>query len=349
MNVPLIDAAAQRAAEDRLAALLGVRRDLVLLPGEAILALEAVARSVGVPGRRALNVVTGPYGSMMGRWMAASGSDVVDLVAPDGRAIAPSAVRAALAERDVAVVSVVHAEAATGVVNPLPEIAHAVRSAGALLVVDAVASVGAEPLPIEDLDLDLVIVGPQKALAGPAGVCGVIAGERAWTHIAANPAAPRGSILSLLDVGDAWPRGGRATLPFVPHHAEMQALDTALRRLETEGVPAVIVRHRRARDAARAGLRALGLPLWVAADEEAASVATLFEAPPGLLGRAAIPSQMAPTIRPAPGPLADRLLRFEHTGAAASLDRVLGTLAALAMAVEGPEDPLAPAVAAWRA
>ncbi len=48
-------------------------------------------------------------------------------------------------------------------------------------------------------------------------------------------------------------------MPTTPHHLETRALAAALDRLTAAGLDAAVRRHRRARDAARAGLRALGL------------------------------------------------------------------------------------------
>jgi len=155
--------------ERAFARLLATERDLVLLQGEAILALEAAARSLGRPGARVLNVVTGPYGATIGDWFRQAGADVEDLVVPFDAAVTAEATAAALGSGGHELVSVVHAEAATGAVNPLAELASLTHQAGALLVVDAVASVGAEPLEIDAWQLDLVVVSAQKALAGPTG------------------------------------------------------------------------------------------------------------------------------------------------------------------------------------
>src|SRR5271170_7077506 len=206
------------AVEDALAGLLRTRQDVVLLQGEAVLGLEAAARGIGGPGRRVLNIVTGPYGTLLGTWLGAGGAQVTSLSVPAGRAVSVTAVESALrAPGGYHAVAVVHAEAATGVVNPLAPIAALARQAGALLLVDAVASVGAEPLLIDEWDLDLVIIGPQKALGGPSGVSAVVVSPRGWDDLAANPAAPRDSILSLLDWRDRWLLPGRGALPVTPH------------------------------------------------------------------------------------------------------------------------------------
>jgi aspartate aminotransferase-like enzyme len=327
---PTIAADRYAAIEDRLAAVLDTRRETIVIGGEAILALEALARAVGGPDTRAVNVVTGPYGAMMGHWLGAAGAQVRTIRSAPGRAIETDALHAALADDPADVVCVVHGEAATGVVNPLAELAAATHDAGAVLLVDAVASVAAEPLAIDALGLDATVVGPQKAMAGPAGVCGLVTGDRLWDLVRRNPVAPRDSILSLLDLREHWTAAGRGTLPFVPHHLEMLALDAALARLAHEGMDAVIARHRHARDATRAGLAALGLELWVRDDAEASSVATLARPPRGLGAQELLGQvRLAAPVEPAPGALGDTALRVMHHGEAGRLPAVRATIAAL--------------------
>lgn len=332
------DAAAYAEAERALARVLGTERDLLLLPGEAILALEAVALGVGGPGVRALNLVSGPYGEVIGRWLERGGASVRTLACPFDRALDPVDVEQAIRSEPFDVVSIVHAEAATGAVNPLDQIVEIAHDAGALVVVDAVASVGAEPLEIDRLDCDLVIIGPQKALSGPAGVCAVIAGDRGWGAIERNPSAPRESILSLIDIKHGWIDAGRERLPFYSYDHEMSALVQAVSARAAEGIDACVRRHQRSRDASRAGVRALGLRPWIADDPQAAAVVTLIAVPDGVAPRLlveeaarALPTAPPGALTVAPGPLADRALRINHTGDDAEPAFVSVALTALAL------------------
>ncbi len=61
-----VDAGGYAEIEDRFRELLGVQRDFLLVQGEAVVPLEAVARSVGRAGAKAVNVVTGHYGTSFG-------------------------------------------------------------------------------------------------------------------------------------------------------------------------------------------------------------------------------------------------------------------------------------------
>jgi aspartate aminotransferase-like enzyme len=333
---PVVDAQRYAAIEDRFAQFLGAP-GLFLLQGEALIPLEAVARSIGRPGARALNIVTGPYGEGFGRWLAHQGVLVENLIVPFNQAVSPEEVRSALAKEDpVDMVCVVHAEAATGVVNELREIAALAHGAGALTVVDAVASVGAEPLDIIAWGLDVTVVSAQKALGGPAGVTGVAISDAAWAAIAANPSAPRDSVLSLLDWRDQWLACDRTALPSIPNHLETLALETTLSSLESEGLAQVIARHAAARDASRRGVRALGLAPWVHDDDAAAAVATLVAVPEGVVAselvdaaRRASDAGATLILTVAPGPLRFEALRISHTGVRATTPDVLEAIQAL--------------------
>lgn len=338
LDWPPVGAAEYAAIEDLFRQVLGVERDLLVVQGEAILALEAAARGLGAPGRRVLNLVTGPYGQLFGDWMSESGSEVRHLTASAqfDRAVPPDEVARQLeADGPFDVVALVHAEAATGVANDLAAISRLAHAAGALVVVDAVASVGAEPLPLDELGLDLVVLAAGKALAGPAGATAVVIGERAWRALEDRPVPLRGSALSLLDWRERWLATGRRRLPVIPSHLETRALGEALQRVAAEGLDRVVARHEAAAAAARAGVVRLGLRPWVQNDEEAAHVATLVAAPPGggdeLLAAAVAAFPAAPVpLSVAPGPLAPLALRIDHTGRRAMLGEVLTALVALA-------------------
>lgn len=360
LDVPPMTAAEYVEIEDAYQSLLGTRNNLVVFPGEAILPLEAIARSLGRSEMRCVNLVTGPYGILFGNWLAAGGAEVHNVTVFFNQSLPPLRVEEELATfGPVDVVSLVHAEAATGVVNNLPLIAAAAREAGALVVVDAVASVGAEPLEVDEWGLDLVVLGAHKALSGPSGATGAIVSDRAWDVLSAGKRPLRNSSLSLLDWRDRWVDAGRNALPTIPPHLETRALGDAIARVEAEGgLSACVERHQRAAAAARVGLAPLGLEPWVQSDEEAANVVTLVTAPnagtgPLLAEAGASTQSLVPALSPAPGGLRERAVRIDHTGRRANLAVVLDALTSLAhgmAALDGHPDlpaALAAAQAAW--
>ncbi|WP_052866217.1 pyridoxal-phosphate-dependent aminotransferase family protein [Streptomyces niger] len=336
LDLPPLTAAHFARVEDKVAALMGTEADVVTMQGEALLPLEACIRSAVRPGSTALNIITGPYGETFGGWLRSCGAEVVTISAPFTGAVSPQQVANALRENPaIDFVSLVHAEAATGNTNPVAEIGAVVREHGALLMLDAVASVGAEPLRTDEWGVDLCVIGGQKALAGPAGVSVASVSARAWERIAANEQAPRRSYLSLLDWKDRWIDGGRTALPHAPAQLEMLALEQAVDRVAAEGLDAVITRHRAAAAATRAGVRALGsLTPYVLRDEDAAPAATTLRAPEALDAREVVAAALAADggvpLQAAAGALATEMIRLNHYGRAADRGVVLAALSALA-------------------
>ncbi|MFJ4669575.1 pyridoxal-phosphate-dependent aminotransferase family protein [Kitasatospora purpeofusca] len=356
LDLPPLTAAEFAAIEDKVAALLRTTADVVVTQGEALLPLEAAIRSAAHPGSTALNIVTGPYGQTFGNWLRDCGAEVVDLAVPFETAVSAEQVAEALAaEPAIDFVSLVHAEAATGNTNPVAEIAAVVREHGALLMVDAVASVAAEPLLTDAWGVDLCVIGGQKAMGGPAGVSAVSVSARAWERITANPAAPRRSYLSLLDWKERWTDAGRTALPHAPAQLEMLALGACLDRIAADGLDTVIARHRAAAAATRAGVRALGtLSPFVPDDAHAAPVATTLRTPDGLgatgLARELLRLDASLPVQAGGGALAASMLRVNHYGTAAALGTVRATLTALATATGADAAPaLTAADAAWAA
>ncbi|MFB2607245.1 aminotransferase class V-fold PLP-dependent enzyme, partial [Rhizobium phaseoli] len=170
-GVPSYPAERYAVLADRIGGILRSRGDIVLVQAEAVVALEAAAVSLARPGLSALNLVTSPYGDWFGQWLRRGGATVRNLVAEPGLPVEIDAVAKALdAGPHVDVLAVVHAESASGILNPLPEILTLARARGIVTVVDAVASVGGHQLEVDDLGIDIAVIGPQKALGGPAGV-----------------------------------------------------------------------------------------------------------------------------------------------------------------------------------
>ncbi|MER5499340.1 MULTISPECIES: alanine--glyoxylate aminotransferase family protein [unclassified Streptomyces] len=345
MTHPFLDLAPLTAArfaaiEQRVAGLLATEQDVVIMQGEALLPLEGCIRGAARPGSTALNVVTGPYGQTFGNWLRDCGAEVIDLVVPFHTAVTAEQVARALDEHpEIDFVSLVHAEAATGNTNPVAAIGEAVRSHGALFMLDAVASVGAEPLLPDAWGVDLCVIGAQKAMGGPAGVSAVSVSDRAWERIAANPRAPRRSYLSLLDWKERWIDGGRKALLHAPAQLEMLALEACVERIEAEGLTTLMARHSAAAAATRAGAEALGggLSPYVHEAAEAAPVATTLRAPEGvdaaeLVARALAADPSLPLIAGG-GALSKEMIRVNHYGVDATRGAVLSSLAALGAAL----------------
>ena len=257
---PAFGALYQRTAE-LLQQAFGTRESPVILPGEAVVGLEAAAASLIGPEDIVLNLVSGLYGRGYGAWAGRYAREVIEIEVPYDSAVSASAVADVMRVRpDITVVSVVHCETPTGTVNDLDAISAVAAEHDALLIVDAVFSFGGIRCDFTTWQAGLVVTAPQKCLGGTPGLSLLHVSEAAWARMEANPAAPRGSALSILDWRDA--HLADRPFPFTPPVTDIYGLHSCLEQYLSEGAEAVLRRHQAAARAARAGAEALGLTLW---------------------------------------------------------------------------------------
>ncbi len=328
-----------RALERKVAALLRTEGDVVLMQGEAVLGLEAAARALVRPGATALNLASGVYGKWFGLWLADMGANLVEIEVPYDESIDPADVERALRENpETELVAVVHSETPSGTLNPVSDIGPIAKRAGALVVADVVSSLAGEDVRADEWGLDVCVAGPQKCLAGPPGMSLMSVSDEAWTAIRANPGAPRGSFLSLLDWKERWIDGGRTAFPYTPSVADVHGVYAACEEVLERGLEESIAVHARAGRATRAGVRAMGLSLWARREDIAASCVTAVRTPEGvdtlaLLGH--IRERYGVMLSPGYGELKERLVRLGHMGPAA---RSLNPVVALSALGRGLAD-----------
>lgn len=312
-----------------LSNLLSTKTSPVIIPGEAILGIEAIAAGIAASGRTILNIVTGPYGVLFGNWLERGGAQVVEIRSSFDDVITIEEVAAAIERYKPCAISFVQAEAVTGGSNPTREILELARKSNIITVIDSVSAVGAEPVLMDEWGIDFVAIGAQKALAGPNGISAVGISDRGWDFLESNEQAPRNSILSLLDLrlaeGNKLPARIPANIPVL----EARALIEALELVEEEGIEAVNRRHAIASRAVLASLAALGLEPWQKEASSYSPIVTTVRVPQGselYIERA------AGIVAPGDGELVRKLLRINHFGANAtreSVEKAVITLAEL--------------------
>lgn len=314
-------------AVDMLKRLIGAERGaLYIWAGEAMLGLEAAVANAVKPGTKVLVVDNGVYGSGFAELVKMYGGRPVAMGLDWRRAADPAAVERALErEKDVEVVTLVHCDTPSAVYNGLEEIAKIVSSRGALLIVDAVSSIGADRLEFDGWEVGVMIGGSQKALNAPPGLT-IMAVSRA--ALDRSREVGRGSYYMSYEVWEEWL--GRGGFPYTMPDVLVYALRESLRRIHEEGLPSVFQRHRAAREAVRRGLAAMGLELYPACAECNCPTATAFKppVPPAELRRVAW-EKYGVLIAGSWGPLEGQLARIGHMGVQASLDYVTTALAAV--------------------
>ena len=312
---PAFGALYQRTAE-LLRQAFGTRESPVILQGEAVVGLEAAAASLIGPGDVVLNLVSGMYGRGYGEWARRYAREVIEIEVPYDSSVPAASVAEALRARpDITVVSVVHCETPCGTVNDLDAISAVVAGHGALLVVDAVSTFGGIRCDFTTWQAGVVVTAPQKCLGGPPGLSLLHVSEAAWAHMAANPAAPRGSVLSILDWRDA--HLASRPFPFTPSVTDIYGLHACLEQYLHEGAEAVRRRHQAAARAARAGAEALGLALWARDPAIRSDTITAVRVPAGIDERevrAHARAQSGVMLSGGQGDLAGTVLQIGHMG-----------------------------------
>ncbi len=293
----------------RLREVCRTERDVLLFAASGTGAFEAAVANLVSPGDPHLVVSAGNFGERWAAMTAAFGADVDHLRYAWGETPDADDVRARLGAGAAKAVWVVHSETSTGVVADIQAIAAAAREAGALVVVDAVSSLGAVPCETDRWGLDVVVSGSQKALMTPPGLglCAV-----SVAALGATGTSPR----FYFD----WERTRKAQAKldaaFTPPVSLVAGLDVALGLLLEEGLEAAFDRHVRLGRAARAGVKAMGLELF-SPDEDRSAVVTAVRAPEGVDSGAvvkALRDRFGMTIAGGQGELQGKIFRLGHIG-----------------------------------
>lgn len=307
----------------------------VIQQGEPVLGLEAAAASLITPEDTVLNLASGVYGKGFGYWAARYSPNILEIEVPYNEAISPEAVAEMLkAHPEITVVSACHHDTPSGTINPIAEIGAVVAAHGGYLIVDAVSSFAGMDVHPEACHADIFVTGPNKCLGGAPGLTLLGVSERAWEKMKANPAAPRASMLSIVDWENAWSR--EKPFPFTPSVAEINGLDAALDLYLAEGPEKVWARHALTARATRAGLRAMGLEIWAASDEIASPTTTAVKTPAGLdeaVLRQTARERYGVVFSSGRGETSGKLTRIGHMGPTAQPIYAIAALTAYAGAV----------------
>src|SRR5712692_12001582 len=235
------------------------RHDVVILTTSGTGGLESLVANTLSPGQRLLVASMGYFGERVGKIARAFGVDVVQVDFEPGTAVDPQVVYDHLArESDIDTVFITHNETSTGVLNPLKEIARAVRQIRpeALLLVDGISSIGSVPVEPEAWGCDVVVAGSQKGWMIPPGLAFVAISPRAWER--QSQAKMPKYYFDWLQARRSSEEGGTPWTPAVNLFFGLQA---ALCMMRAEGLEALFERHRRLAQYTREGLAELDLKL----------------------------------------------------------------------------------------
>ncbi|HXV02085.1 MAG TPA: alanine--glyoxylate aminotransferase family protein [Gaiellaceae bacterium] len=274
--------------------------------------MESAISNLTRPGDPVVVVSAGHFGE---RWieMARNFGCDVDAVAYEwGESPVPEDLASRLGELGGAkAVFTTHSETSTGVVADVQALAAVAKDAGALVVVDAVSSLGAVPVETDAWGLDAVISGSQKALMTPPGLATVSVSADGWAAVEEGAASRY-----YFDWRQTRDRQEQFDPAFTPAVSIMVGLDVALGLLLEEGLEAAFERHARLGRACRAGVKAMGLELF-SPDDDRSAVVTAINAPDGIDSSELVQmlrDRQGIVLAPGQGPLKGKVFRIGHIG-----------------------------------
>jgi alanine-glyoxylate transaminase/serine-glyoxylate transaminase/serine-pyruvate transaminase len=231
------------------------------VPGTGTAGMEAALCNLIEPGDEVLSCVFGYFSNRMRQMSERMGARVTTIERKWGTVFTPEEVETALkGMKRPKVVTLVHAETSTGVLQPLEEITRIAHKYGALVVVDAVTSLGGCPLYVDGWDLDVCFAGTQKCIGAPPGLAPITFGPRAMEAIHARKVPCQSWYFDMSLVETYWgdKGGGRAYHYTAPSNA-LFGLHEVLRLVLIEGLEKRWARHQLHSRALMAGLATLNL------------------------------------------------------------------------------------------
>lgn len=232
------------------------------ISGTGSAGMEATVVNLIEPGDRMVVGVNGVFGGRMAEVASRAGAEVTRIERPWGEVFSAAEVADVVRKVRPKVVGIVMAETSTGAWQPIEEISRIIHDAGALMLVDAVTSLGGVPVEVDAWQIDAIYSGTQKCLSCPPGLSPVSFGPRAMEAIQQRKHKVQSWYLDISLLASYW---GEER---VYHHTApinmTYALHEALRLILEEGLEASFARHRRNHEGLRAGLQALGIDFTAA-------------------------------------------------------------------------------------
>lgn len=308
------------------------QNDVLILTASGTGAMEAGIINFLSPGDRVLVGCNGKFGDRWAKVCDAYSLDTVRVEAEWGKPLDVDQFRQHLeadGDRLIKAVIVTHSETSTGVLNDLEAISRVVNAHGALMMADAVTSLGATSVPMDAWGLDVVASGSQKGYMLPPGLGFVAVSAKAWEAYA-HAKLPR----FYLDLGKYRKEAAKNSHPFTPPVNLFFGLQMALRMMQAEGLEAIFARHHRHTQAIRAAMQALGLPLF--APDQAASPAITAVAPVGVEAeklRSVVKKQFDIVLAGGQDHLSGKIFRVGHLGFVCDRD-ILTAVSAIEAALQ---------------
>ncbi len=293
--------------------------------------IEAAVVNPLEPGDEAIVCVNGNFSERMAVIASrVAGTTIHRVECPLGRVVDPDDVRKAAKGKKIKFIGVCHGETSTGVLSPIDDFRKVADEVGALLVVDAVATLCGTPLDVDRQRIDLCFSGTQKAISAPPGMAPITVGPRMEEVLRARKTPVQSWYFDLTTTMNFW--GKDRTYHHTPPISIVFALREALRIVFEEGLEAGWARHRQNQQALIAGLEALGIELFVPNAKDRLPTVTSVFVPKGVedgRARRQLLDEFGIEIAGGIGPLKGKIWRVGLMGYVSQAKHILFFLAAL--------------------
>jgi alanine-glyoxylate transaminase/serine-glyoxylate transaminase/serine-pyruvate transaminase len=249
---------------------------------------------------------------------------------PYGRATNPDDIRRAAKGKKIKFVGLAHGETSSGVVQRIADYRKVADELGALLIVDAVASLAGVPLDIDRERIDICFSGSQKAISAPPGMAPITVNARVEELLRARQTPVQSWYFDFMPIMNYW--GKERTYHHTPPVNLLYALREALRLVVEEGLDARCDRHMQNQLALIAGIEAMGLELLVENPAERLATVTAVKIPQGVEDikvRRQLLEEFNIEIAGGLGPLKSKIWRVGLMGFSSQRTHVLLLLGAL--------------------
>ncbi len=308
--------------------------DVLVLTSSGTGAMEAAVTNLVPRGGKAIVLESGVFSRRWADLCARFGIEVVRHKVPWGQAVEADDVSALLSEHpDTVAVFGTLMESSTGVGHDVQAIGQAIAPTGALWVVDAISGAGAMPCLVDLWNIDVLVVGSQKALMSPPGLAFLSVSEAAWRQMErVEPQAFYFDLKSHRAKLRGKPHDGPDT-PWTPAHTLIAGLAESLKIIRAEGMEAIWNRSALLSRATIAGMQAMGLEIFARRPAVGMTAACI---PTSIDGRAFVKrleSRFGVKLAGGQQELEGKIFRMAHFGLVDELD-IIATLAAIELVLD---------------
>lgn len=304
---------------------------IIGVAGSASAAMEMAVTNLLWPGRHALILVNGTFSARFGEMAEAVGAQTTVLKSESVTNLIPlEKIENILKNNKIDVLTIAQGETSCGVYNhELEAVAVLAKKYGALVVVDAVCTLSAVPLEMDNWGLDIVVTGGQKSLSSIPGVSLMAFSEQAWKVIEQRTVTCPHWCLNALKAQKFW---GEQQYHYTAPVSGILALHEALRLICRETLEKRFLRHALSSKALQAGIEAMGLRLFVGEAQRLNSVVAICNPDPSEVNLDKIRSTMVQHFKvEIAGAFGLDIVRIGQMGEQCRANNLFKTLYALGM------------------